>query len=165
MPLIQHIIKQLDGHFDEILIGANEPEKYSFTNLKVVQDIEKDKGPLLGIYSCLQQSENDINFITACDIPEMNIKLIKNMINLSVNFDIVMPVSGEEKYEPLYAVYRKTVLPKAQQILSSNGRRIIELLHGSRVKRIDFSDQKWYQNINVKDDYLEFIKDRDRNVI
>jgi molybdopterin-guanine dinucleotide biosynthesis protein A len=164
MPLIQHIIQQLDGHFDEMLIGANTPENYSFTKLRVVKDIEKDKGPLMGIYSCLQQSENDINFITACDIPEMNIKLIKNMINLSANFDIVMPVSGEGKHEPLYAIYRKSVLSRAQQILSSNGRRVIELLNGSKVKLIDFSDQKWYQNINIKDDYLEFIKDRDRNV-
>jgi molybdopterin-guanine dinucleotide biosynthesis protein A len=86
------------------------------------------------------------------------------MINLSANFDIVMPVSGEGKHEPLYAIYRKSVLSRAQQILSSNGRRVIELLNGSKVKLIDFSDQKWYQNINVKVDYLEFIKDRDRNV-
>lgn len=163
VPLIQHIIQQLDGHFDEILIGANEPKKYSFTNLQVVQDIERDKGPLMGIYSCLQKSTNAINFITACDIPEMNIKLIKSMINLSVNYDIVMPVKVGEKYEPLYAVYRKEVLTKAHQILSVNGSRIIELLNGSKVKLIDFSDQKWYQNINVKDDYFEFIKERDKH--
>ncbi|MGL4369032.1 MAG: hypothetical protein ACRCUT_05080, partial [Spirochaetota bacterium] len=32
------------------------------------------------IYSCLLASTHEVNFITACDIPEMNFKLIQNMI-------------------------------------------------------------------------------------
>jgi molybdopterin-guanine dinucleotide biosynthesis protein A len=157
-PLIQHIIDQLEGHFDEIIIGANDSQKFSFSNRKVVPDLEKDKGPLMGIYSCLKESNNDVNFITACDIPEMNIKLIKNMINLSENFDIVMPQTDNDKHEPLYAVYRKSVIPNAEKILGSDGRRIIELLNNSRVRFINFQDQAWYQNLNVKDEYLQYIK-------
>jgi molybdopterin-guanine dinucleotide biosynthesis protein A len=157
-PLIQYIIDQLHGHFDEIIIGANEPERFAFTNLKVVPDNEREKGPLMGIYSCIQASSNDANFVTACDIPDMSIKLIKNMINLSVDFDIVMPVTCSDNHEPLYAVYRKSILPYADQILANNGRRIIELLNYSKVKLIDFKDQGWYQNLNIKADYSEFIK-------
>jgi molybdopterin-guanine dinucleotide biosynthesis protein A len=157
-PLIEHIIGQLDGHFDEIIIGANDIEKYSFLKRKVIPDIEKDKGPLMGIYSSLMGSSNDINFITACDIPEMNIKLIKNMINLSVDFDIVMPVKDGDKHEPLYSIYRKNVTKKAEQILQNNGRRIVELLNQSRVKFVEFDDRGWYQNLNLKDDYLNYVK-------
>ena len=157
-PLIQHIINQLEGHFDEIIIGANDPERFAFTGLKVVPDMEPDKGPLMGIYSCLMVSSNDINFITACDIPEMNTKLIHNMMNLSVNYDIVMPITSHDKHEPLYAVYRKSVAEHAAKILRNNGRKIIQLLETSKVKFIDFQDQGWYQNLNVKDDYLQYIR-------
>jgi molybdopterin-guanine dinucleotide biosynthesis protein A len=156
-PLIQHIIDQLEDHFDEIIIGANSPDKYAFTGKRVVPDQQIDKGPLMGIYSCLCASNSDTNFITACDIPEMNIKLIKNMINLSGQYDIVMPQADGDKHEPLYAVYKKSVIPHAENILNSNGRKIIELLKTSKVKFVDFKDQSWYQNLNVKDDYLQYI--------
>lgn len=162
-PLIQFIIDQLEGHFDEILIGANEKQKYSFTQRKIVADIEQGKGPLMGVYSCLKESESDKNFITACDIPIMNIKFIKQMINISDSFDIVMPVSDGSEYEPLYAVYRKAVLTNAEKAISRNGRRVIELLDDSKVKLVDFSNQSWYRNINYKEDYFEFISKPNKN--
>lgn len=161
-PLIQHIVNQLDGHFDEILIGANDSEKYSFLNLEVIPDIERDKGPLMGILSCLKASKSDVNFITACDIPEMNIKLIKNMINLSADFDIVMPIKDEDKHEPLYAIYKKSAAIGAEEILKNNGRRIIELLNYCKVKFVEFTHQGWYQNLNLKDDYLKYVKKIDK---
>ncbi|NCU32376.1 MAG: molybdenum cofactor guanylyltransferase, partial [Candidatus Moranbacteria bacterium] len=86
-PLIAHIVDQLRDRFDEIIIGANDPEKYAFLNLPVVTDIEKDKGPLMGIYSCLNASTNDVNFVTACDIPVMNTKLISDMLQLVAGVD------------------------------------------------------------------------------
>lgn len=157
-PLIQHIIDQLDGHFEEIFIGANDPERFAFTGLRVVPDKEPGKGPLMGICSCLMASSTDINFITACDIPEMNTHLIHNMINLAADFDMVIPVTDGDLHEPLYAVYRKTILPNAERILSNNGRRIIHLLDEAKVKHIEFLDQGWYQNLNVKEDYLQYVK-------
>lgn len=157
-PMIAHIARQLINHFDEVIIGANDPEKYSFLNLRVIPDIEKDKGPLMGIYSCLGASASDVNFITACDIPDMNMRLIHNMINLSGEADIVMPVTGEGNHEPLYAVYRKSVSETAAMILKDNGRRPIELLGNVKVKFIDFRGDGWYQNLNIRDDYVEYIR-------
>jgi len=157
IPMIEHIAGQLAGHFDEILIGANDREKYRFLNLPVVTDIETDKGPLMGIYSCLTASGSDINFVTAFDIPEMNLSLIGKMINSSDEADIVMPVGADEKHEPLFAVYRKSVALKAGEILDGGGRRIIELLDCTKVKYIGFDDDGWYQNLNHKEDYTGYL--------
>lgn len=157
-PLIAHIVEQLQDSFDEIIIGANDPEKYRFLNLPVIPDLEKDRGPLMGIYSCLKASTNNINFITACDIPTMNIGLINNMILLADGVDIVMPVGKENHYEPLFAVYLKSVLPSADIVLKNNCRRIIELLNFAKVRFIDFDNSKWYENLNHKVDYLNFIE-------
>jgi molybdopterin-guanine dinucleotide biosynthesis protein A len=158
-PLIQKIVNQLKDYFDEIIIGANDIEKYKFLNLKIIPDIEKDKGPLMGILSCLKESKNEINFITACDIPLMNIKLIKNMINLSEGYDIVMPMGENNNYEPLYAVYKKNITDKIEFILKENKRKIIEILKLSTVKFIDFEDNNWYQNLNFEEDYINFVKE------
>jgi len=157
-PMILSIINQLEDYFDEIIIGANDIEKYRFLNRKVIPDIEREKGPLMGILSCLKASTNEINFITACDIPVMNIKLIQTMINLSVNVDIVMPVNDQDKHEPLFAIYKKSVIEDTELILKNNGRRIIELLNRVKVRFVDFNAENWYQNLNRKEDYVGFIK-------
>lgn len=157
-PLIAHIVDQLRDRFDEIIIGANDPEKYAFLNLPVVTDIEKDKGPLMGIYSCLKASSNEVNFITACDIPVMNTKLIGDMIQMADGVDMVLPVGNENKYEPLFAIYNKSVIPSAETVLNNNCRRIIGLLNFAKVHFVDFDNSNWYENLNQKSDYLNFIK-------
>jgi len=159
-PLIAHIIRQLEDHFDEVIIGTNEVGKYAFLNRKTVPDDIKDQGPLMGILSCLKASASEVNFITACDIPVMNIRLIRNMINLSAEVDVVMPVAGNDKYEPLYAVYRKSVIRAAEQVLSSPGRRIIELLRHVPVKLIPFDDSQWYQNLNTREELQQYISEQ-----
>ncbi|MHC1705352.1 MAG: molybdenum cofactor guanylyltransferase [Tenuifilaceae bacterium] len=157
-PLIQNIYKQLVGHFDEVIIGANDTKKYEFLNLRVVPDVEKDKGPLMGIYSCLKASASNVNFITACDIPVMNLHLIHSMINLSSSYDIVIPYSKNKGHEPLFAVYNKRVINAAEKILGENGRRIIDLLNYSSYKYVDFDSGTWYQNLNEREEYLNFIR-------
>jgi molybdopterin-guanine dinucleotide biosynthesis protein A len=156
-PLIAHIVDQLRDRFDEIIIGANDPKKYAFLNLPIVTDIEKDKGPLMGIYSCLKASNNEVNFITACDIPVMNTKLISDMIQMADGVDMVLPVGDENKYEPLFAIYNKSVIPSAETVLNNNCRRIIGLLNFAKVRFIDFDNSNWYENLNQKADYLNFI--------
>jgi molybdopterin-guanine dinucleotide biosynthesis protein A len=157
--LIRHIIGQLEPHFSEIIIGANETEKYGFLKLPLVPDIEKDKGPLGGIHACLLASSNYINFITACDIPLMNIELIKNMIILAADADIVMPVTKDQKYEPLFAVYKKSAIAPIEEILKNNGRRVIELLKYLKCRTVEIDGDNWYKNLNSEEDYRNFIDD------
>jgi molybdopterin-guanine dinucleotide biosynthesis protein A len=39
------------------------------------------------------------------------------MLELAADADIVMPVHGEDSFEPLHAIYRKTVIPVARELL------------------------------------------------
>jgi molybdopterin-guanine dinucleotide biosynthesis protein A len=158
IPLIQHIANQLDPHFDEIIIGANDVEKYDFLGFRIIPDVENGKGPLMGIYSCLNSSQSEINFVTGCDVPTMNIEMIKNMLELTDGVDIVMPVKNQNEYEPLYAIYRKTIVPMAEQVLQRGGRKIIDLLQFASVRYFKLTDTSWYCNINTKDDFERFLK-------
>ncbi len=160
-PMIKYIFDQIYDIFDEVIIGANDFEKYKFLNCKIVPDLEPENGPLMGILSCLKESKNDLNFITACDIPEMNLKLIQNMLNLATDYDAVVPVKDMDNQEPLYAVYKKTLISNAELVIKSGKRRIIEIFKNMNVKYIDFDYQGWYQNLNMKDDYLKFVTKKD----
>lgn len=156
VPMIRHIVTQLESHFGEILIGADDMEKYGFLDHRIIQDEVKGMGPLMGIYSCLLSSGNDLNFITACDIPDIRIDFISNMLELLAGADIVMPVSGIDDYEPLHAIYRKSVIPAARNLLKENKLKISGLFGMVETKFIPFDGSGWYHNLNYRDDYDKY---------
>ncbi|HNQ69549.1 MAG TPA: molybdenum cofactor guanylyltransferase [Bacteroidales bacterium] len=157
IPLILHIVKQLEKHFDKIIIGSNDSQKFQFLNLPVIPDLEPCKGPLMGILSCLTASETEINFITACDIPIVNTEIIHKMMCNVDEYDMVIPVSDKNMYEPLFAIYKKSTLPTITTLLDNDVRKITEILQYLKVKKFEFSPGLWYQNLNKKTDYLNFI--------
>ena len=159
LPLIGKIASQLKDHFPEIIIGANDMEKYRFLHLPVIPDLEEGKGPLMGIYSTLLRSQHEINFVVACDIPDLNIKYVKELIRQAKDHQIVIPTWSDGKLEPLFAVYRKSVLDNIKNMLDTGQRKIRLLFDSVDVKYLPLPDEgKWYRNLNTMEDYQNYIK-------
>jgi len=159
LPIIEKIVRQLIGHFRQIVIGANDIEKYRFLNLPVVPDLEKGKGPLMGIYSTLLQSKHEINFVVACDIPDLNMDYVQELMRQAKCHEIVMPTWGDGKFEPLFAVYNKSILAKVKKLLDNGQRKISLLFDSTDVKYLPMPDAgKWYKNLNTREDYKNYIK-------
>jgi molybdopterin-guanine dinucleotide biosynthesis protein A/nucleoside-triphosphatase THEP1 len=158
--MIEAICEQLRGSFDQILISANEVDKFAFLGFEVVPDQVPEQGPLMGIASALEASANELNFVVACDIPKINLACVNRMLTEAVESkaDIVVPTTGEEKYEPLFAIYRKTVLEAINKVLSSGKRKITDVFTLCTVKHIELDDTDWLINLNTMADYEEFQK-------
>lgn len=152
-PLIARIADRLKELFDEVIIGANRIEDYRFLGLEIVPDREPGQGPLMGIASCLGRTVEDLAFVTACDVPRIDLGFIHRLIGLARGFDMALPVTGDRSYEPLFAVYRKTVVPPAMDILRLGGRRIIDLINRVNVRLVEASGADLFRNINTMDDY------------
>lgn len=159
LPMIQYIARQLGDMFPEVIIGSLDTEKYSFLGLKVVPDIQPGYGPLMGIASCLKESSNDINFITACDIPEMNGLFISKLFEVSPGADIVMPVRKDGRYEPLLALYHRSVAEKAFKMLGEGKKKISDLTEKVNTVYVDFEADEWYFNLNSMEDYLNYLNE------
>ena len=157
--MIEKIVHQLIGHFREIIISANDVEKYSFLDLRVVPDLEKGQGPLMGIYSALLQSRHEINFFVACDIPDLNMVYVKELMRQAKSHEIVVPTWSDGRFEPLFAVYNKSILDKAKKVLDS-GRRKINLLYDlANVMYLPMPDDvKWFKNLNTREEYKNYIE-------
>ena len=159
LPIIEKIVRQLIGHFRQIVIGANDIEKYRFLNLPVVPDLEKGKGPLMGIYSTLLQSEHEINFVVACDIPDLNMDYVKELMRQAKCHEIVVPTWGDGKFEPLFAVYNKSILGRIKILLDNGKRKIGLLFESTDVKYQPLPDEvEWFKNLNTREDYQNYIK-------
>ena len=159
-PIIKHICRQLRGTFSHILISTDEVEKYAFLGFDCIPDKMPGQGPLMGIASALEASANELNFVVACDIPHIDIRFVRKMLAEAQEADMVIPTTGNEKYEPLFAVYRKSAIEGINQILSSGKRKISDAFAHCNVKHINLK-AKQLTNLNTMEEYEKFRKKYD----
>lgn len=156
-PMIETIYEQLRGTFGQILISANNVEKYASLSLPVIKDKVTGQGPLMGIASALKASNNELNFVVACDVPHIDLTYVRKMLAEAKGFDAVIPMSGDGKYEPLFAVYRKSILEAINKVLDAGKRKISDVFGRCKVKYIRLEAER-FVNLNTRTEYEEFQK-------
>lgn len=161
-PMIERVCAQLEPHFDRILISANNPAKYAFLGLPIWPDSVPDQGPLRGIASALEASRHDLNLVVACDIPEVNVPVVRRMLREARDCDGVAPRTASGQLEPLFAVYRKRMLPAIRAALDAGERKVIAPFDRCDVRRVDVGEPPWLRNLNTREDYEEFLKESAR---
>lgn len=98
-----------------------------------------DKGPLGGIYTGLALSDSFHNLVVAVDMPFLNQALLDYMIQISANFDLVVPRLGN-MVEPLHAVYSKGCLALIGCLLKEDNLSIRELFTSVRVGYLEAAE-------------------------
>jgi molybdopterin-guanine dinucleotide biosynthesis protein A len=154
-PLLVHIADQLRPHFRFLLVGANDPARYGIAGAPVVPDRAPGQGPLMGLSSCLEATSSDKVFLTGCDIPAMDIPTIRSMMAQLDGFDAVIPVTEDGMRHPLFAAYRRSVLPVALAALSEGKRRMEDMLERVRAQTFPIRDNRWFRNLNTPEEYVE----------
>lgn len=155
--MVEAVFEQLHGTFSQILISVNEVKKYAFLGCRIVQDKVPCQGPLMGIASALEASANELNFVVACDTPHIDMAYVRRMLVEAERVDMVIPTTDDGKYEPLFAVYKKSTLKAINEVLSSGGRKISDVFALCRVKYVKLRAEQLI-NINTMDEYEEFRK-------
>jgi molybdopterin-guanine dinucleotide biosynthesis protein A len=158
-PLIRRIYEQLAHRFDEVLISTNEPEKYAFLHARAVPDRVPGRGPLMGIASAVAGAAHERVFVTACDIPVVDLNTVSRMLVLAEDCDCVIPMSFVG-HEPLFAVYRKSAVPAMHDALDAGERRISAIFSRVRTRFYDLGYAPWYRNLNTREDVAAFLAAR-----
>ncbi len=157
-PLIEHIVQQLQPNVSQLIIGANDPDKFTFLGHEVVTDEQPDCGPLMGILSCLTRCKSEHALVVGCDIPDLNLPFFRRLLREAVDVDVVMPRTSAGHLEPLFAVYSKSAIDPARAILERGGRRIIDLVDVAKIKYVTFPETGWYHNLNTPNDVDQYRK-------
>ncbi|MEZ5147158.1 MAG: molybdenum cofactor guanylyltransferase [Bacteroidales bacterium] len=155
-PLIRYAIETLSEVCDSIIIGTNNPA-YDQFGFPVVPDKISGKGPVAGIFSCLNESKTADNFILSCDMPLMTSDFVKFVVSKKADYEVVIPVFNGMA-EPLCAYYHKNITSPLKAQIKAGVYKIQEAvkpLHTLLLEIEDsnvFNDSKLFMNINSEVD-------------
>jgi molybdopterin-guanine dinucleotide biosynthesis protein A len=134
--LIEQILEKLLRIGDDVIVVTNSPERFNCLGVRLVSDIFPGKGALGGIYSGLRASKNEYSLVVACDMPFLNVNLIRYMTLLALGHDVVIPrVNG--LLEPLHAIYSKRCIPSIERLLEKDDLKIVHFFTDVRVRYIE----------------------------
>lgn len=138
-PLILRPLQRLAKLAEEVIITANQPEKYRFLGLTPFPDLFPGFGALGGLFTALSVARYPYVAVVACDMPFASLELFAAELDLlrKSGADAVVPRS-KMGTEPFHAIYqRETCLPRVRSSL------------GSGLRRVD----SWFSEVNIR--YME----------
>lgn len=141
--LIEGIVEKMAQIGDEVIIVTNSPQRYGYLEARLVGDIYPGKGALGGLYSGLRAAGNDYGLVVACDMPFLDLRLLRYMILLSPGHDVVIPRVGGLT-EPLHAIYSKECLQPIERLLSAGRLKIIDFFPEVRVRYVEEQEVKLF---------------------
>lgn len=142
-----------------VATSKNTPVKSEkYPDLKVVTDVYPGKGPLGGIYTGLLNSISFYNLVVASDMPFLNPALLRYMVKVSVDFDLVVPRVGE-LVEPLHAVYSQNCIAPMEHLLKHDELPVRRLFPMVRTRYVEADEIEQFDpehlsffNINTQAD-------------
>ena len=162
--LIAHLVRRLRELFDEVVIVAAPGQDIPPLAATLVRDEVAYQGPVGGISYGLRAASGEACFVTSCDVAFLNAPLISHLVAQISNHDVVVPY-WEERFQPLHAVYRRSVLPLLEGQLERGELRPIYLFDKVRTLKIGADEIRRFDpdglsflNMNTPDDYDQALR-------
>lgn len=150
--LIDYSIKLLESYCNDIIISTNEPARYRKYGFRIIVDEFKNSGPMGGIHASLKESVNYLNFILACDMPNITIQVIDVLISHSSKDQITVPTL-KGRSEPLCALYPRDTYLQLEYWLAVGRFKMQDFLQNTQTSYVSmdsFSDtpENIFKNMN-----------------
>jgi len=158
-PLIESVYRVMAELFEQVAIVTNSPDEYGFLPCPKIPDIHVGMGSIAGIHAGLEWSPEERIFVAGCDMPFLEKELVRHLAGLSVGESGVVPCTPGG-YEPLHAIYAKRLLPMLDEALTSDRKRIIDLIPLMKARVISAEEVaaispqfRSFINLNTPEDY------------
>lgn len=156
--LIDHVLGQVTGLFDEILISVSRGQTAGAFPWRIVEDAAPGQGPMAGILAGLNAAKNDLCAVLACDIPDIDTRLLGSLVRRAEGRDIVVPVTPEGLLEPLFAVYSRGLVPRIEESLQAGEYSLLPLIEAARTLKVKMGKENRLRNLNSPEDYKDYLR-------
>ena len=175
-PMIKYILSTLNNEIDEVIIVLNDnkridkymefinPEDYSY-KLKFVEDKIKNKGPISGILTGLENISSEYAIVFPCDNPFVTKNTIQTLFNeITCNIQAVVPYHDPENKlktsEPLHSIYNKNIIPLIDNLILNDSLHIKGIIEKIDTKFVLIDNKKIlkkeFRNLNHPKDLKIF---------
>lgn len=158
-PLITHLVCRLKSLFTDTVVVAAPEQELPPLQATLVRDEVAYQGPVGGIYYGLRAAIGEVCFVTSCDVPFLNLSLITHLTSQIANYDVVVPY-WQGRFQPLHALYRRSVAPLLKDQLERGELRPIFLYEKVRTCKVSEDDLRRFDpeglsflNMNTPEDY------------
>ena len=150
---------------DARLVGCGQ-ELAAAAALTVVPDLHVKWGALGGLHAALQACRAEWAAVVACDLPFVTGELFVRLASLRENFDAVVPVQPDGRWQPLCALYRtKVCSARVEELIAAGERRPRALLEQVKTRRVAFEElsdlkgaRNFFINVNTPEDYADAVE-------
>ena len=73
-------------------------------------------------------------------------------------YDGVIPRIKDSMYEPLFGIYRKSMIAPIRETINAGERKISKVFNKCKINFVDFTGAEWYKNLNTPEDYKRMSK-------
>ena len=175
-PMIKYILSTLNNEIDEVIIVLNDsaridkymefisPQDYTY-KLRFVEDKIKNKGPISGILTGLENITSEYAIVFPCDNPFVTKNTIQTLFNeLRDNIQAVVPYHDPKNKlktsEPLHSIYNKNIIPIINELILNDSLHIKGIIEKIDTKFVLIDNKKIlkkeFRNLNHPEDLKIF---------
>ena len=160
--LIERVVDKLSQVTSETVVVVAEESRAADLNLpswvRTAADLYPGTGSLGGIFTGLSAAKGNYGVVVACDMPFLNVDLIRFMLDIVSDYDAVVP-RLQGRPEPLHAVYSKSCVGPIERCLQADQLKIaiffeqinVAYLEEDDIEAFDPSHLSFF-NVNTQED-------------
>lgn len=163
-PLFERVLEAHRRLFSHTILVGDRPERFRAHALPVFEDLFPGSA-LGGLYTGLVCADTKWVFVTACDLPFPDWRVMEYLVSLKEGFDAVVPMTAKGP-EPLFAVYSASCLEPIRRMLYAGNFRIYDLYPEVRVRYVPpeeltplDSTGRTFLNLNTVEDLDRIIRE------
>lgn len=158
-PWVLRAMQQLHHIELETLVSINAAQQKTYSDIIKTEILLQDsdtisvKGPMLGILSCFEKTNNDI-LVLACDMPFISnavLEILFAAYRKNPDFDVYL-FEKEGHLEPLCGIYTSKGLSKIQDLLPSSNCSMKFFLSKLNTRTLPIAEEFYvdFTNVNSK---------------
>lgn len=162
-PLYKHSLIALQkNQLEPLIIATNDnlQSRFSEDNVQWIIEKKPHQGPLFALQNILANFPDvEWFFVVASDMPFINADFVQTMLSLiDDRFDAIVPTQ-DTRIQPLAALYRRSALQNATQLVQQNKRSMQALLEQLQVCYVPFEiESSTFININTQQDWSQTVE-------
>ena len=160
--LAEYQYKRFQPFFKKVYLSAKN-NKFDFP-MELIEDCYSDSSPLVALISIFDTlKEVDEVFILSVDSPFVEIEIFKKLLDEAEKSSDIVVAHSPNGVEPLCAIYRRSMLDIAKDMIGRNSHKLQILLEQVNTQKVCFNNKKSFMNLNYPSDY-ELAKDLFSNI-